>query len=68
MESFFNSVKNEQVHATRYRTHQDAKADLFEYIEVSYSRSRSHSSLGFASPEQFPRNWIKVQQTKDAAA
>ncbi|GAB6852719.1 hypothetical protein JCM10599A_65230 [Paraburkholderia kururiensis] len=32
-ESFFNGVKNERVHATRYQTHQDAKTDLFEYIE-----------------------------------
>jgi len=30
--SFFNSLKNERVHATRYRTHEDAKADPFEYI------------------------------------
>ncbi|WP_373925250.1 IS3 family transposase [Burkholderia cenocepacia] len=67
-ESFFNSLKNERVHATRYRTHQDAKADLFEYIEVFYNRSRRHSSLGLVSPEQFLRDWIKAQQTKDAAA
>ncbi|MBR8258337.1 IS3 family transposase, partial [Burkholderia ambifaria] len=62
-ESFFNSLKNERVHATRYRTHQDAKADLFEYIEVFYNRSRRHSSLGFVSPERFLRDWIKAQQT-----
>ena len=67
-ESFFNSLKNERVHATRYRTHQDAKADLFEYIEVFYNRSRRHSSLGFVSPERFLQDWIKAQQTKDAAA
>ncbi|WP_321900164.1 IS3 family transposase [Paraburkholderia heleia] len=67
-ESFFNSLKNERVHATRYRTHQDAKADLFEYIEVFYNRSRRHSSLGFVSPEQFLMDWIKAQKTKDAAA
>ncbi|KVD19168.1 transposase [Burkholderia ubonensis] len=50
-ESFFNSLKNKRVHATRYRTHQDAKDDLFEYIEVFYNRSRRHSSLGLVSPE-----------------
>lgn len=50
-ESFFNSLKNERVHATRYRTHQDVKAGLFEYIEVFYNRSRRHSSLGFVSLE-----------------
>jgi putative transposase len=67
-ESFFNSLKNERVHATRYRTHQDATSDLFEYIEVFYNRSRRHSSLGFVSPVQFLQDWIKAQQTKAAAA
>jgi hypothetical protein len=67
-DNFFNSLKNERVHATRYRTHQEAMADLFEYIEVFYSRSRRHSSLGFVSPVQFLQNWLKAQQTEDAAA
>ena len=67
-ESFFNSLKNERVHATRYRTHQEAKADLFEYIEVFYNRSRRHSSLGWVSPEQFLRDWIRAQQTERLAA
>jgi putative transposase len=59
-ESFFNSLKNERVHNTRYRTQKDAKADLFEYIEVFYNRSRRHSSLGMVSPERFLRDWIKA--------
>ncbi|CAE6860215.1 IS3 family transposase ISRso8 [Paraburkholderia nemoris] len=67
-ESFFNSLKNERVHATRYRTHQDAAADLFEYIEVFYNRSRRHSSLGFKSPTQFMQDWLAAQRTKDTAA
>jgi putative transposase len=67
-ESFFNSLKNERVHATRYRTHQDATSDLFEYNEVFYNRSRRHSSLGFVSPVQFLQDWFKAQQTKEAAA
>lgn len=67
-ERFFNSLKNERVHATRYRTHQNAKADQFEYIEVFYNRSRSPSSLRFVSPARFLRDWIKAQQTKDSAA
>jgi putative transposase len=32
-----------------YRTHQEAMADFFEYIEVFYNRNRRHSSLGFVS-------------------
>jgi putative transposase len=45
-ESFFNSLKNERVHGARYQTRDEAKADIFEYIEVFYNRSRHHSALG----------------------
>lgn len=45
-ESLFNSLKNERVQGTAYATRADAQADLFEYIEVSYNRSRRHSTLG----------------------
>lgn len=41
-ESFFNSLKNERVHGTTDATRADAQADLFEYIEVFYNRSRRH--------------------------
>ena len=36
-ESFFNSLKNERVHGTRYETRDAARADAFEYIEVFYN-------------------------------
>ena len=52
-ESFFNSLKNERVHGTTYATRADAQADLFEYIEVFYNRSRRHSTLGYSSPVRF---------------
>jgi putative transposase len=45
-ESFFNSLKNERVHGTTYPTRAAAEADLFEYVEVFYNRSRRHSTLG----------------------
>lgn len=64
-ESFFNSLKNERVHGTRYRTYRDAVADLFEYIEVFDNRSRRHSSLGFTSPTQFMQDWLAAQRTKN---
>ena len=44
-ESFFNSLKNELIHGNRYRTRADAKADVFQYIEVFYNRCR-HSGRG----------------------
>lgn len=67
-ESFFNSLKNERVHGTRYTTREDARADLFDYIEVFYNRSRRHSTLGYHSPVQFLQNWITNQHERKMAA
>ena len=67
-ESFFNSLKNERVHTTRYRTQREAAADAFEYIEVFYNRSRRHSSLGLVSPIKYLQNWLTTQQAQDTAA
>jgi transposase InsO family protein len=52
MESFFGSLKTELVHQTHFRTRRDAKAALFEYIEVFYNRQRRHSSVGYRTPAQ----------------
>jgi putative transposase len=68
-ESFFNSLKNERVHGKSYATRAAAQADLFEYIEVFYNRSRRHSTLGYRSPHRFLQDWIskhKDQQPKAA--
>lgn len=67
-ESFFNSLKNERVHGTRYETRAEAVADLFTYIEVFYNRSRRHSTLGYKSPTQFLHDWITTQHERNLAA
>jgi putative transposase len=67
-ESFFNSLKNERVHGTRYETRVAATADLFDYIEVFYNRSRRHSTLGYKSPILFLKDWIKTQHEQKMAA
>ena len=67
-ESFFNSLKNERVHGVRYATRGQAIADLFEYIEVFYNRSRRHSTLGYRSPVKFLQDWIRAQQGQNMAA
>jgi putative transposase len=67
-ESFFNSLKNERVHGQRYRTRQEAIADLFEYIEVFYNRRRRHSTLGSRSPIQFMQDWIIARDQAGQAA
>jgi putative transposase len=53
MESFFASLKKELVHHEDYRTREEAKASLFEYIEVFYNRQRRHSTLGYVSPAEY---------------
>jgi putative transposase len=55
MESFFASLKKELVHDEDYATRQEARASLFEYIEVFYNRVRRHSSLGYKSPVEYER-------------
>jgi putative transposase len=52
MESFFASLKKELVHRQRFRTRAQAKAAIFEYIEVFYNRQRRHSSIGYLTPVQ----------------
>jgi putative transposase len=52
-ESFFSSLKKERVKRQVYRTRDLAKADIFEYIEMFYNRTRRHSHLGGVSPEAF---------------
>lgn len=55
MESWNHSLKVEAIHGERFATRAQAKAHVFEYIEVDYNRNRLHSTLGYFSPEQFER-------------
>ncbi len=50
VESFFGILKRERVNRVRYRTRAEARADLFDYIEVFYNRKRRHGYLGNISP------------------
>jgi len=53
MESFFASLKKELVHQENYQTRAEARASVFEYIEVFYNRVRRHSALGYLSPVEY---------------
>ncbi len=55
MESFFHTLKVELVHQRRWATWDDARRDLFAYIEGYYNRQRIHSALGYRTPEQAER-------------
>ena len=52
-ESFFHTLKAELCDHERYRTREQARASLFEYVEVFYNRQRLHSTLGYLSPSVF---------------
>lgn len=52
MESFFASLKKELVHRQRFTTHAQARAAIFEYIEVFYNRQRRHSGIQYKTPQQ----------------
>jgi putative transposase len=56
VESFFKTTKQELLNDGRFSTRDEAKARLFDYIEVFYNRRRRHSTLGYISPAQFESN------------
>jgi putative transposase len=53
MESFFGTLKSEWVHHCAYHTRDEARTDLFYYIEAFYNRRRLHSALDYVSPEAY---------------
>ena len=57
MESFFHSLKVEQVHHDDYRTRLEARSAIFEYIELFYNPKRRHSSINYMSPDSYEK-WM----------
>jgi putative transposase len=55
MESFWHTLKVERVHGAGYATREEAKRDVFSYVEGFYNCLRRHSTLGFLSPREFAR-------------
>jgi transposase InsO family protein len=55
MESFFGTLKDECVKETFYASHEEARSELFIYIETYYNRVRRHSTLGYVSPLQYEK-------------
>lgn len=52
-ESFFATLEWELIEESDWHTHEEAKRDLFEYLEVWYNRRRRHSALGYKSPAEY---------------
>ena len=63
VESFFGVLKRERVNRVRYKTRDQARADLFDYIEVFYNRKRRHGYLGNISPVDFEKQSIGSFET-----
>jgi transposase InsO family protein len=58
MESFNAILKKEEVNVNTYKTFEEAKLVLFEFIESWYNNKRIHSSLGYITPNQKYNNYI----------
>lgn len=54
-ESFLHTLKVEKIHRRRFRTREEAKREIFEYVEMYYNRKRAHSSLDYMSPFEFEK-------------
>jgi transposase InsO family protein len=54
-ESFFSTLKLELVYENEWATRAEARAAIFEYLELFYNGQRRHSSLGYLSPVAFER-------------
>jgi len=60
-ESFFKTLKSELIYHQEYKTIEQAKLAVFEYIEIWYNRKRLHSSLGYKTPVEVETEFNKLK-------
>lgn len=58
VESFFSLLKRERIKRQTYKTREEARADVFDYIKVFYNRKRRHAYLGYTSPVEFEKQAV----------
>ena len=63
VESFFASLKRERIKRRKYRTRNQARADVFDYIERFYNRKRRHGYVGNISPVEFEKRTLGLDST-----
>lgn len=61
-ESFFSTIKSERLHHRTYKDIEEARRDIFWYIECFYNRQRRHQALGNLSPASFLKKYYKAQK------
>jgi len=62
-ESFFQLLKREEVRRRKYRTRDEARRDVFEYIELFYNLKRKHTNNGMLSPVDYENRQRKLEKT-----
>lgn len=60
MEAFFSRLKVELIYAENYQTVEQARAGIFEYIELFYNRARRHSANGYVSPHDYEQRYQQL--------
>lgn len=60
IESFHSVLKKELIYLNKYETREEAKKSIFEYIEVFYNNQRIHSSIGYHTPSDYERMYLKM--------
>ncbi len=63
VESFFATLKRERIKRRKYRTRDEARADVFDYIERFYNRKRRHGTIGNISPVEFEKRTLGLDST-----
>src|SRR5258706_4775377 len=65
-ESFFKTLKREEIYATEYADLDDLRKDIKEFIERYYNQKQLHSALGYRSPEEFEQPIDRVELSTSA--
>lgn len=58
-ETFFSAIKSEMLYLKKYDTREDARRDIFWYIEIFYNRRRRHQALGYLTPDAFKLKFME---------
>ena len=61
-ESFFASLKKEQVHWHSYQTRYEAQQDVLDYMTMFYNSRRLHSYLGYVSPSEYESAMVEIRK------